>query len=312
MAGDVVRRPGAAPDGRCRTPPSWSGVWSGASSPTVAELVRAVATRLDDADIDSPRADARWLVGHALGLSAAGMVRDATRRVDADAVAELAALVDRRAAREPLQLILGDVAFRGHRITVRPGVFIPRPETELLVEHALGHLHDDGVVVEPCAGTGAVACAIAVERPAVTTVAVEIEPAAADLARHNAASLGASVDVRTGHLMEPVPGALRGAVDVIVANPPYLTAAEWTTLPPEVVDWDPRVALVAGPTGHEVSDALIAAATSWLGPGGWLVLELDEHRVDETVGRSRDAGLVDVTALRDLTGRPRFVEARRR
>jgi release factor glutamine methyltransferase len=277
--------------------------------PTVAELVRSVARRLDDAGVDSPGPDARWLVGHTLGLSAAGLVRDAARR--ADAHADLAALVDRRAAREPLQLILGETSFRGHRIAVRPGVFIPRPETELLVEHALARLPSEGVVIEPCAGTGAVACAIAVERPESTVVAVEIDTVAAELARGNAAALGAAVDVRVGHLMQPVPGALRGGVDVIVSNPPYLAASEWTALPPEVVGWDPRAALIAGASGHEVSDELFAAALSWLRPGGWMVLELDERRVDAAAERARAAGLIDVGALCDLTGRPRYVEARR-
>jgi release factor glutamine methyltransferase len=307
----MAQRPTPTPDGQVPATAAGSGEPSDAASPTIAELVRSVTRRLEGAGVDSPRTDARWLVGHALGLSSAGMVRDATRPVGPDAVADLAALVDRRVAREPLQLILGETSFRGHAITVQSGVFIPRPETELLVEHALGRLPPDGVVVEPCAGTGAVSCAIAAERRTTRVIAVEIDPTAADLAGRNAAALGVAVDVRVGHLLEPVPVALRGAVDVIVANPPYLAAREWPSLPREVVDWDPRSALVAGPTGHEVADQVFACATTWLRPGGWVVVELDERRVDAAVARARATGLVDVTALRDLTDRPRYVEARR-
>jgi release factor glutamine methyltransferase len=190
-------------------------------------------------------------------------------------------------------------------------VFIPRPETELVVELVLAVAPAGGVVVETCAGSGAIACAIAVERPDLRVMAIDSDPAAVDLTVENAADLGAKIDVRRGELLDPVPPALRGRVDVVVANPPYLAADEVADLEPEVGDWDPRAALVAGPTGHEVSDALLASAPRYLAPGGSLVLELDERRVSETAVRARAAGLVSVETHDDLTGRPRFVSARR-
>jgi release factor glutamine methyltransferase len=279
--------------------------------PTVATALNQITARLSDAGIDTPRAEARWLVRHVLGWSAADLVRRSADVLDASQVAALDRLVHRRASREPLQLVLGATGFRAHDLMLRPGVFVPRPETELLVELALELLPTGAVVVEPCTGSGAVACAIAVERPDTQVIATDVDDAAVALAVDNAAGLGVHVDVRHGDLLEPVPDTLRSAVDLLICNPPYLAEDELADLPPEVADWDPATALLAGPTGHEVSDRLIALATAWLRPGGWLLLELDERRVGQAADHVRAAGLAGVGAVSDLTGRPRFVRARR-
>lgn len=282
-----------------------------ATATTAAQLLRAVAERLERAGLPSPQADARWLIRHALGWSAAQLTIGRDRPLAADQLAAVERLVSRRAAHEPLQLVLGGTEFRGHHLLLRPGVFIPRPETELLVELVLDRLHAGGTVVEPCTGSGAIACAIAVERPGTPVVATDRDHAAVALAAHNAARLGATVDVRQGWLLDPVPRRLRGRTAVLVSNPPYLADGELADLPDDVARWDPLGALIAGPTGHEVSDALIAAAAPWLAPGGWLALELDERRIGQAVDRARGAGLDDVRAVTDLAGRPRFVLARR-
>lgn len=281
------------------------------SGTTAAELVVAVAGELRRAGIATPRADARWLVRHALGWTAADLSLSGPLPLRPTQVTAVEALARRRAAREPLQLVLGGTEFRGHRLALRAGVFVPRPETELLVEHVLERLPARGTVVEPCTGSGAVACAIGVERPTTRIVATDRHPDAVVLATLNAARLGATVDVRHGDLLEPVPVQLRGAVDVLVANPPYLAADEASDLPAEVARWDPVDALVAGPTGHEVSDRLLDAAPLWLAPGGSLLLELDERRVDEAGERASAAGLTDVETRFDLADRPRFLVARR-
>jgi release factor glutamine methyltransferase len=280
-----------------------------AAGRTVAGLLEEIAARFADAGIASPRAEARWLLRHVLGRSSAQLVQGAADVPDADQVAELEHLAGRRATREPLQLVLGATAFRGHELTVRPGVFVPRPETELLVEHGLERLPTGAVVVEPCTGSGAVACAIAAERPDAQVIATDIDADAVALAAHNAARLGVTVEVWQGDLLDPVPRPLRGRVDLLVCNPPYIAADEVADLPPEVAVWDPAAALVAGPTGHEVSDRLITLAVPWLRSGGRLLLELDERRVVQAADRALAAGLRDADALVDLTGRVRYLTA---
>jgi release factor glutamine methyltransferase len=278
---------------------------------TPVELLDALTVRFADAGIATARTDARWLLRHVLHWSAADLALRGDQQLPDEQVRAVQPLAARRAAREPLQLVLGGTSFRGHDLTLRPGVFIPRPETELLVELVLGAVPAGGHVVETCAGSGAIACAVAAERPDVHVMAIDNAPAAVELTADNAAALGVRVTVCRGNLLEPVPPELRGRVDVVVANPPYLAAGEVAELEPEVARWDPPAALVAGPTGHEASDALLASVPGYLTSGGWLLLELDERRVAETAVRAEGAGLASVRTHDDLTGRPRFLSARR-
>lgn len=277
---------------------------------TVRELLADVEARLRAAGVPTPDVDARWLVRHVTGWSGSDLLVRSEDAVPARAGQQLAALAARRAAREPLQLVLGTIGFRHLDLEVRPGVFIPRPETEVLAGEAVNVTPAGGVVVEPCTGTGAVACAVATEAAPRLVVATDSSPAAVDLARRNAARCGATVTVLAGDLLAPVDPALRGRVDVLVSNPPYVAEAEVAGLEPEVRDWDPRDALVAGPTGHEVSDLLIAGAAAWLTPRGWLLLEVAATRATETAGRAVEAGLDGVRVVADLAGRDRVVVAR--
>lgn len=278
---------------------------------TVGEALAATTARLAAAGVPTPNVDARWLLGSVMDRLDARVSLTSRRRLDDEALARLTESVARRIRREPLQLILGSVGFRHLDLLVRPDVFIPRPETEVLAGLAIAALPlAGGVVVEPCTGTGAVACAVASEASPRTVVATDTSAAAVRLARDNAARAGVDVDVRRGDLLDPVPAGLRGTVDVLVGNPPYLAAGELDGLEPEVVDWDPYDALVAGPTGHEVSDRLIRQAPRWLADGGWLLLEVDPFRADVTVQRMRAAGLADAGVHNDLTGTGRIVAAR--
>ena len=279
------------------------------SAHTVSEAAAAARARLAAAGVPTPAVDARLLLLHVLQWRPDDLVIRSGQVLSDDQRVAFAAAVRRRCDRVPLQHITGAVGFRHVDLHVRPGVFIPRQETESLVDLVLPCVPEGGTVVEPCTGSGAVAAAIAGERPDVRVVATDIDPAAVALARRNTATYAERAEVLRGDLLQPVDPSLCGRVDVLVANPPYLAEDELAGLEPEVVRGDPRGALVAGPTGHEVSDRLIDLATRWLAPGGALVLELDARRVADAARRCTAAGLAGAQQLPDLTGTPRFVRA---
>lgn len=291
---------------------------------TLAQAQADTAARLHAAGVPSPEVDARWLVEAAAG-------RDPRRApdaaLDASATSGLEALVARRCAREPLQLLLGTTAFRTLELRCRPGVFVPRPETEVLAGIALELVEQARqarqagaggpvVVVEPCCGTGAVGLAVASETAHAAVTIADRAPAAAALAEENrdvilaAGRLRSPVTVRTGPSMDAFDPGDRGRVDVLVANPPYLPESDLTTMEQEVAGHDPHEALFGGPDGHEVVRELLASALEWLAPGGAVVLEIDARRCAETLELARSLGLVEVEARQDLTGADRFVLAR--
>jgi release factor glutamine methyltransferase len=283
---------------------------SGDGARTVGTLVAEVTERLTAAGVPTPRVDAELLLAHCTGRSRARLRLEPEGVPAPEVAAALEALVGRRVAREPLQLIIGSVGFRYIDVLVRPGVFIPRPETETLAGEAIARLHTGAVVIEPCTGTGAVACALASEVPGLRAIATDTSATAVALAEENAVRCAVDVEVRHGDLLAPVTPQLRGRVDVVVSNPPYVASGELVGLEPEVVDWDPRDALVSGDTGHEISDRLIAESTGWLRPGGWLLMEVDAGRAAEAVRRCAAAGYIETAVVADLTGRDRIVTAR--
>ena len=278
---------------------------------TGAELLAQITATLERAGVPTPAVDAEWLVRHVTGWSRTRWITSARSEVPLEVVGSLEPLVARRAGREPLQLILGSVGFRHLEIEVAPGVFIPRPETEVLAGEAIARVPPGGVVVEPCTGTGAIACAIAQEAQPAAVIATDMSAAACRVAARNASQVAANITVLHGDLLDPVPEDLRGRVDVLVSNPPYLAAGELEGLEPEVVRYDPHEALVSGPSGHEVTDRMIAAAPEWLAPGGWLLLEVDPGRAQATADGAGAAGLTQQIVLQDLAGTDRIVAARR-
>lgn len=277
---------------------------------SVSEALAEVQKQLSAAGVPSPDVDARLLLRHLLGWSHTHLTLHGAEPLEPGAQAVLDQMTRRRVRREPLQLIVGTVAFRQLDLLVRPGVFVPRPETEVLAGEAIARTPPAGIVIEPCTGTGAVACAIASEVANSTVIASDVSAAAVALARENATRAGVTVQVMQGDLLEAVPQQWRGLVDVLVANPPYVAEDEMADVQPEVRA-DPWAALVAGPTGHEATDRLLAQAAEWLRPGGWLLLETAETRAAETARRALEGGLVEVTVGVDLTGRDRMVIARR-
>jgi release factor glutamine methyltransferase len=273
----------------------------------IAEAARA----LEAAGVASPRVDAEHLAAHVVGVERSRLLLQPL--VDPPVAEELRRLVARRAAREPLQHILGTAVLGPVTVAVGPGVFTPRPETELLLEWGLAAVADvpAPVVVDLCTGTGALAIAVAESRPDAVVHAVEVDPEALAWARRNIDAHGGRValraaDVRSNDLLVE----LEARVDLVLCNPPYVP--DGTALPPEVTGWDPPVAVFGGPDGLEVIRAVVNAAAGLLRHGGRLAIEHDDtHGELVPALLRRRAVLADVEEHADLNGRPRFVTARR-
>ncbi|WP_267246035.1 putative protein N(5)-glutamine methyltransferase [Streptomyces sp. PR69] len=203
---------------------------------------------------------------------------------------ELAALVARRAGGVPLEHVLGWAEFCGLRIAVEPGVFVPRRRTEFLAREAAALARPGSVVVDLCCGTGAVAAAVAAAVPGAEVHASDVEPAAVRCARRNLAAAGARV--HEGDLYAPLPADLRGRVDVLIANAPYVPTHHIGLLPPEARDHEPLLALDGGADGLDVQRRVATAAPDWLAPGGALLIETSEDQAPSTARAVEDGGLV--------------------
>ncbi|MFS8199922.1 putative protein N(5)-glutamine methyltransferase [Streptomyces sp. CWNU-52B] len=203
--------------------------------------------------------------------------------------AELTAMVALRAAGRPLEHVLGWAEFSGLRITVEPGVFVPRRRTEFLVRQALALASGTPVVVDLCCGSGAVGAALVASLPGAELYAADIDPAAVRCARRNVGALGR---VYEGDLFAPLPRGLLGRVDVLAANVPYVPTEEVGLLPPEARDHEPLVALDGGGDGLDVLRRVVAEAPRWLAAGGSLLVETSERQVERAVEVFAGAGLV--------------------
>jgi release factor glutamine methyltransferase len=271
---------------------------------TVAEAVREGERLLEDAGIDTAHLDMELLAGKALGLTRTELYLDPARALSAGEAAALRALVARRARREPLAYVLGEWGFRRLTLKVDRRVLVPRPETELVVERCLELLRglDAPAVLDVGVGSGAIALAIADEHPAARVTAIDVSEGALEVARENASATGLEItfeqrDVREG---------LVGSYDLVVSNPPYVTAEEIEQLEPEVRDWEPRTATV----GDDHTEAIAAAATEVLNPGGWLVLEVGDGRAGAVATVLQELGYEEISTAPDLTGRDRVVGGR--
>ncbi|MFC3572063.1 putative protein N(5)-glutamine methyltransferase [Streptomyces yaanensis] len=202
---------------------------------------------------------------------------------------EAVAMVDRRAAGLPLEHVLGWAEFRGLRIAVEPGVFVPRRRTEFLVEQALALSRDASLVVDLCCGSGAVGAALAAALDGPELHAADIDPAAVRCARGNVAAYGGHV--HEGDLFAALPDDLRGRVDILAANVPYVPTDEVALLPSEARDHEPLAALDGGSDGLDVLRRVTAEATRWLAPGGCLLVETSERQVPSAVEAFTHGGL---------------------
>jgi release factor glutamine methyltransferase len=282
---------------------------------TVRERLDEAIARLDDAGVETPRADAEWLLAAALGVSRGRLQTEGVRPLPGESAERYEAWIRRRARREPLQHILGTQAFRDLTLRVGPDVLVPRPETELLVSWALELLPGPGdrpIVIDVGTGSGCIACALASERPDVRVVAVDASPAAATIARGNVAALGldSRVTVAVGDLFGGAAAAV--TADLVVSNPPYVPGGLIDTLAPEVADHEPRVALDGGPDGLGVIRRLVSEAPRRFRDGAALVLEtFGDRQTAAVMDLMRADGFNAVTSRRDLNGVARFVSGRR-
>jgi release factor glutamine methyltransferase len=277
-----------------------------------AEVLRRATDYLSRHDVDSPLLTAEVLLAQILCTDRAGLYA----RVEGLSTAEakrFGRALCRRCVGVPLQHLTGEQAFRQLTLLVRPGVFIPRPETEILVEHALASIKDVSapVVVDVGTGTGAIGLAIKAERSDARVVAIDVSADAVALARTNAGRLALDVEIVEGDLLDPLMPSmmpsLQGAIDLIVSNPPYVPADELGTVPLDVRA-DPVSALVGG---IDMYERLFAQAAVVLRTGGAVVVEINEARGEVVRAAASAAGLVDITLEQDLAGRDRVVRARK-
>jgi release factor glutamine methyltransferase len=271
-----------------------------------SEIVARATKYLSAHEVESPRETAEALLMYFLRTDRAGL-HARSEGLDTRTAKLYGRALCQRCHGVPLQYLTGEQQFFDLVLGVAPGVFVPRPETEILVERALETLEGrtGPVVVDVGTGTGAVALALKRRRPDARVIATDVSEEAIAVARANASRHDLEVDVLAGTLLSPLPGELRGIVDLIVSNPPYVTKDEYEELPVEVRA-EPYEALVGGTDVHRL---LTEEAPDWLRPGGWLVLEIGASQAED-VGRLLDGRYEDVETLPDLAGRDRVVRGR--
>jgi release factor glutamine methyltransferase len=270
---------------------------------------------LTAAAVASPRVDAELLLAHAWGIRRGQLLAHET--VPVDVVTAFEALVRRRAEREPVQHLTGSAPFRHVEVEVGPGVFVPRPETEAMAGWVIARLAEIApvrrpVVVELCAGSGAISMAILDEVPDVQLYAIELDDGAYRWATRNLARTGAVLALGDMADTGSIWPHLRGGCDLVVANPPYIPMDAWESVPPEVRDHDPALALWSGADGLAATAVVARVASQLLRPGGRVASEHAEVQAESAPGVFVREGSFDLVRDHlDLTGRARFVTARR-
>ena len=285
---------------------------------TVRELILLTADYLAGRGVDSARLNAERLLGDVLGLARIALYLNHDRPLTPAELDRYRALVKRRAEGEPLQALLGETEIYGRAFKMAEGVFIPRPETERLVETCVGLLTGGNssllspVALEVGCGSGIVACSLAAEIPRLRVVASDVSEAAVEVSRVNARRLGvgARVEFLVGDLDGPFPADLQGRANLLVSNPPYIRSDDVPGLPREVLAHDPRAALDGGPDGLRFYHELARRAAGWLFPGGWLAVEIGHDQGDQVSAICAASGLADVEVIRDYNDLPRVVTAR--
>ena len=290
---------------------------------TIRQATECVLHVLENAGDTNPQVSARWILEGACGLDRTYISLHEQELLSPEAITAIDEALYRRCTGEPLQYIFGASPFRYAELECQPGVFIPRPETEVLVDKTLAAIdqlcaeHGEGWqphVVDLCCGSGSVAVSLASERSQLCVQAVDINPQACALTKRNALKLGVQqrVEVFEGSLFEPIEAGKY--FDIVVSNPPYIPTANIAQMPSEVTQWEPMNALDGGRDGLDVFRQIVAQCAQRLAPGGYLLCELDESTL-------QSASLVccsmqgiefdEISVVRDLAGRERILVARR-
>jgi release factor glutamine methyltransferase len=296
---------------------------------TVGRLLEWTQKFFEKKGIAQPRLEAEILLAHALGTERIGLYLAYEREVETDARARFREWVQRRADGEPTRYLVGGCEFMSLAFKVGPGCLIPRPETELLVEEVMARCGKtrgrapaaEGAsagaavaVIDLCTGCGCVAVSVAVHMPESNVLATDLSAPALAIARANAAAhgVGERVTFIEGDLYDALGAAGALPADFLLANPPYVAEAEWETLQPEIRNYEPREALVAGPEGTEIIERIVRGAPAYLVPGGTLLVEIGAGQGPAVQNMAAGVcGLVDVEIRKDYAGHDRMLVARR-
>jgi release factor glutamine methyltransferase len=278
----------------------------------LSEALAFASEKLSAAGVPSPQADATWLLCHILETDRSELLTRITFAQDlaAEQLDAFLVALARREKREPLQHITGKAAFRSLELSVGPGVFIPRPETEQVVQYAIDYLRQlprPGVAIDLGTGSGAIAIAMAVEVPQTKVYAVELSQSAFDYAAKNIEANLAAVELRLGAMQEVV-SDLVGGLDVVISNPPYIPDSA-IPIDPEVRNFDPELALYGGEDGLDVIRDISGIAAALLRAGGLLVLEHADGQSDAIRELLLNDGWLSVSAFQDATMRYRTITA---
>jgi release factor glutamine methyltransferase len=291
---------------------------------TISETLGWALEVLSTARVESPRVDAEIIVCHYTSLARAQLYAEPRRRVPDETLSKIRDAVTQRTSGAPVQYVVGESEFLGHRISVGPEVLIPRPETELLALEAIGFLKGalgrrppwgppEALAADVGTGSGAIAVALAAELPELKVHATDTSHAAVEVASENVAAAGVEsrVILHEGSMTEPLAGGpLEGKFAAVVSNPPYVSEAEWRTLPAVVKDYEPARALLAGPDGLDYIARLISEGPMLLAPGGLLAFEMGAWhwpKVVRLLDAQRRLGCFKV--IRDLAGYERIATA---
>ncbi len=286
---------------------------------TIVDVINHAAALFTAAGIPNARLDAEVLLCHTLERDRAWLLAHIRDGLGDEQRMIFEQAVERRASREPLQYIIGRQEFWGLEFLVTPDVLIPRPETELIIETVLGSVPDRNrplTVIDLCTGSGCIAVSLAKELPAARVFASDTSEKALVVARENARRHGVEDRIRffEGDLFGPLEELdIRGQIDIIVSNPPYIASGDRPALQPEVRDYEPAMALFAGPDGMELHRRIVVTAPLFLKCNGELVMEMGIGQAEALTRMIRETGLYDTPAvLKDLAGIERVIEARKK